>query len=118
MSSMITKIAVTQMPETRPAALPTARRRLLPTSPWPVGRQLCPQAGGAGVTRGLDGGTAGDLSDLRRRVAVSGVRVTGLVTDPAAFFAPTGSAPTGSAPTVSARYEKHDPGTSVWRPPV
>jgi hypothetical protein len=45
MSSMITKIAVTQMPETRPAALHTARRRSLPTSPWPVGRQLCPQAG-------------------------------------------------------------------------
>jgi hypothetical protein len=73
MSSMITKIAVTQMPETRPAALHAARRRSLSTTPWPVGRQQCPQAG---------------------------------------------SVPIVFAPIVSARNEKYDPGSSVWRPPV
>jgi hypothetical protein len=73
MSSMITKSWVTQLPETHPAALPTARRRSLRASLWPAGRQLFPQ---------------------------------------------TGSALTAFAPAASARTEKYDPGTSVWRPPV
>jgi hypothetical protein len=122
MISLMTRIALTPMPAALPAASsPAFPHRLLPAFAG-SGGAVRPQA----TTR-----VTTQLTIVGHAPQMSGVRAGGLpgypsapaqafqsAVDARAIAVLATAVRTSNVPTTTVRNEKHDPGPSVWRPPV